>query len=111
MPRIDDYRFVNETVKGLDVADGIMMWSDTPPGQRKWVIFKCPCGCGHVSSLPVTENLPGGTGAPWVTWGLELNGDKPTLSPSIQSTDNTPDSHLGAGSVHYHIRNGRVEWC
>lgn len=67
------------------------------------VHYLCPCGCGKEIFLPChTPEEPRKTEP---KWGLKLTGEQNlvTLHPSIQ--DNGPCRS------HYHIRDGKVEWC
>lgn len=59
--------------------------------------YRCPCGCDQVVHLPVQ-----GMGEASHRWGLVVEGEVPTLSPSIRET--------GGCLSHYYIRNGKVEW-
>lgn len=62
-----------------------------------WSIFQCPCGCGEVISLPMSEphnpkwRLSGSINMP------------PSLSPSVWR-------NRGCMS-HFWIKKGRVHWC
>lgn len=62
-----------------------------------WAMFRCPCGCGNVITLPMKRpHSPRWT----------LDGDtveKLTLYPSIWQNE-------GCCS-HFWIRNGQVLWC
>lgn len=65
------------------------------------LLFSCPCEqkCGNVN-LPI--EWPGHNGeGPWQA-SFDIDG-RLTLSPSIQMTS-------GCNS-HFHIRDGKVEWC
>lgn len=44
--------------------------------------FMCPCGCGHISYVPIFKGPRGGD---WRDpWGWDGNREAPTLSPSIE---------------------------
>jgi hypothetical protein len=62
-----------------------------------WAMFKCPCGCGNIITLPLKKpHSP--------RWTLNGNTvEKLTLYPSIWQNE-------GCCS-HFWIRDGRIVWC
>ena len=66
-------------------------------GQSFWSIFKCPCGCGNVISLPLKE-----THDPHWKLKRSVNG-RPTLYPSVWQ-------NKGCCS-HFWVIDGKIEWC
>lgn len=65
--------------------------------QSYWAVFKCPCKCGNLISLPLQK-----THNPH--WRLERSFEnRPTLYPSIWQ-------NKGCLS-HFWIVDGRIEWC
>lgn len=66
-------------------------------GRPYWSLFRCPCGCGEVVSLPM--RLPHNP-----RWHIELSQDgRPTLHPSVWR-------NKGCMS-HFWLKDGRVYWC
>jgi len=56
-------------------AAGAVEIREEPDG-RVWVFaFRCPCGCGYQSWLPIDQEQRG--------WDWDRNRDAPTLTPSI----------------------------
>ena len=67
-------------------------------GKSYWVLFKCPCGCGVVISLPLINYEDR------ICWSLKINKDgSPSLYPSIWQ-------NKGCYS-HFWIEKGVIEWC
>lgn len=61
-----------------------------------WVMFKCPCGCQYIISLPLQQNHN-------PHWRLKISKNgRPSLYPSIWQT-------TGCLS-HFVINDGRVYW-
>lgn len=66
-------------------------------GKPYWAIFRCPCGCGYVISLPLQN-----THNPF--WEiLHSTDNKPTLYPSVWQNE-------GCMS-HFWIKAGKIKWC
>jgi hypothetical protein len=65
-------------------------------GTQKWVLLRCPCGCGEDLALNLMRShLP--------VWELAVNGTgQASLHPSVHATT------CGA---HFWLRNGTVIWC
>lgn len=63
----------------------------------RWVMFRCPCSCGTVISLPLQQHHH-----PRWTVSASAAG-RPTLRPSVWQ-------NKGCMS-HFWIRDGRVFWC
>lgn len=62
-----------------------------------WTMFRCPCGCGNVITLPLKK-----THSPhWIITGNKV--DNLTLYPSVWQNS-------GCCS-HFWIRDGKVLWC
>lgn len=63
----------------------------------RWVLFKCPCGCGSVVTLSLQS-------AHRPSWRLRYSrASRPTLLPSVWRD---------AGCLsHFWIEDGRVYWC
>lgn len=66
-------------------------------GEPYWALFKCPCGCGNVVSLPLRQPH-----RPRWRWSVDRAG-RPSLTPSVWRTS-------GCHS-HFWIEQGRVLWC
>ncbi|WP_367165795.1 DUF6527 family protein [Mesorhizobium sp.] len=66
-------------------------------GRPYWALFRCPCGCGDVVSLPThPPHKP--------RWRIEMSLEgRPTLHPSVWRTK-------GCLS-HFWLSDGRVYWC
>ena len=65
--------------------------------QSYWAIFKCPCGCKKVISLPLQKKHN-------PHWELKCSIEgKPTLYPSVWQ-------NKGCLS-HFWIVKGKIEWC
>ena len=62
-----------------------------------WTLFKCPCGCGYVITLPLQKpHRP--------KWTLSKSESKrPTLYPSVWQ-------NKGCHS-HFWIEDGKIIWC
>lgn len=68
------------------------------PGRRpKWAMFRCPCGCQTVITLPLQS-----THRPYWIYRRSKEG-RPTLQPSIWRD-------VGCLS-HFILEDGRVYWC
>ena len=63
----------------------------------KWALMRCPCGCGERLALSLAmERRP--------RWHVEVDRlGRPTVVPSVRMQDGC--------RAHFHLRNGRVEWC
>ena len=72
----------------LIVEDGVV---------RKWVCFRCPCGCGEKIMLSLAPQRH-----PHWTVGMDWLR-RPTLSPSVRQVTQCRS--------HYWVRRGRVQWC
>lgn len=70
-----------------------VVYNDVP----RWAIFKCPCTCGNVISLPLqASHSP--------RWKVtQSQAGRPTLYPSVWQ-------NKGCMS-HFWIEEGRVFWC
>ena len=87
----------------------------TMEGERHSVSFKCP-GCGYTHSIPVAGWAPADSN--WckgVTWAFNGDLDRPTLSPSINSSsghyaDGTPPSECWLCKK-YPPEDGKVHPC
>ncbi|WP_404550722.1 DUF6527 family protein [Bradyrhizobium niftali] len=68
----------------------------TYKGTQRWALFKCPCTCGEVISLPLqTSHSP--------HWKVTVSeAGRPTLYPSVWR-------NKGCMS-HFWIEDGRVSW-
>lgn len=66
-------------------------------GVLHWTLFKCPCGCGDVISLPMSHPHN-----PFWTLHIGATG-KPSLSPSVWR-------NKGCMS-HFWVRDGQIDWC
>ena len=65
-------------------------------GKPKWLILKCPCGCGQEIALNLMgSHLP--------RWRVEVGASQQfSVHPSVDATS------CGA---HFWLRNGKVNWC
>jgi len=62
----------------------------------KWVLFKCPCGCGEVLTLSLMKSFK-------PRWRLKIDKkNRITLSPSVWKKD-------GCRS-HFYIRKSKLKW-
>ena len=64
--------------------------------KKYWVLFKCPCGCGHVISLSLQKHHR-------PCWSLKVKHGRPSLTPSIWQ--------ISGCKSHFFITNGVVQWC
>lgn len=65
-------------------------------GKSYYAMFKCPCGCGSLISLPLqSSSRP--------SWHLKSLSGKPSLYPSIRKIE-------GCCS-HFWVEEGKVIWC
>lgn len=83
-------------LKNSDVHENTL-YLVAPGRNHKWVLFKCPCGCGHVVTLSLQK-----IHNPYWSLTSELNGS-PTIYPSVWQ--DTPCYS------HFWVRKGRVYWC
>ena len=75
--------------------DGIAALVGTA-GKQKWLILKCPCGCGQEIAL----NLMGSHSP---RWRVDVaSAQQFSVHPSVDATS------CGA---HFWLRDGRVSWC
>jgi hypothetical protein len=67
-----------------------------PGGKQKWLILKCPCGCGQEIALNLmSSHLP--------RWRVDIGSPQRfSVHPSVDATS------CGA---HFWVRDGRVSWC
>jgi len=49
---------------------------------HRFIIFRCPCGCGQVLNLPIKNAGESGPG-----WEWNGHEEQPTLTPSIRRMD------------------------
>ncbi|VAW75799.1 hypothetical protein MNBD_GAMMA12-1360 [hydrothermal vent metagenome] len=64
---------------------------------HKWVLFQCPCGCGHVITLSLQL-----THSPH--WKITKNSSqRPTLYPSVWQDTSC--------CSHFWLKDGRIYWC
>lgn len=87
---------VASTPRNTEVNHGAFYLVDTG-NKPKWVMFLCPCGCGHVITLSLRKiHDP--------HWKLNIEAEgRPTLYPSVwQKTD---------CYSHFWLRDGRIYWC
>ena len=96
-----EYYFNVLTVKDRIPVDNLLRDGEfievTYRNKSYWAVFKCPCGCNTIISLPLqnTQNPH---------WNLQHSyGGKPTLNPSIWQ-------NKGCFS-HFWVINGKIEWC
>ena len=62
-----------------------------------WALFRCPCGCGRVFSLPLLR-------VHYPNWKVcESLSGRPTVYPSVRQNN-------GCYS-HFWIEDGKVLWC
>lgn len=65
-------------------------------GKRKWVLMRCPCGCGEDLALNLMRSHR-------PVWELSVNqAGQASLHPSVHATT------CGA---HFWLKNGTVNWC
>ena len=70
----------------------------------EYVVFRCPCNCGTILTLPVASFSTYKNGKHWKF--MSYNGEV-TLNPSIQIYPRKD----GGCSSHFFIKNNKVEWC
>lgn len=58
----------------------------------------CPCGCGHVYSIPLQ-----GWKSASPQWSLSGSVEKPSLQPSVV--------HTAGCKSHFYLTDGRINWC
>jgi len=86
----------NQTPKNSDLKDQEFIEVNYK-GKSYWVIFKCPCGCGEVITLPLID-----THDPF--WEISRTiHNRPTIYPSVWQ-------NKGCYS-HFWIEDGKIEWC
>jgi hypothetical protein len=62
-----------------------------------YALFKCPCGCGQLISLPLNASESD-------NWEVSTsNNNRPTVYPSIRQVN-------GCYS-HFWINDGKIRWC
>lgn len=65
-------------------------------GIPKWLLLRCPCGCGEILKLPLmTNHNP--------HWQITNGKDGLTVFPSVNVTDNCLS--------HFWIRDNHVNWA
>jgi len=80
-----------------DLAPGAAWWLQhmgEPTNKISHLYFVCPCGCGDVLGIPVTQRLEGFSGC----WKWDGNEGHPTLTPSV--------SRLVGCKWHGHLTKG-----
>jgi hypothetical protein len=87
----DDRLVAREAAKQTGVAALV-----NPGGRQKWLIFKCPCGCGQEIALNLmSTHFP--------HWRVDVRTSQLfNVHPSVDATS------CGA---HFWLRDGRVSWC
>lgn len=68
-------------------------------GEAAGIIYKCPCGCDTVSSIPFRADVD----RPGPTWNWNGDREKPDVNPSIKK--------LNGCKWHGFLRNGIWETC
>jgi hypothetical protein len=58
--------------------------------------LKCPCGCGDLIQLPLTQETS-------PRWRIDGTQQHPTLAPSINRTTRCRS--------HFFLRSGTISWC
>lgn len=81
----------NENVKGKT------FYCVFSASQPKWVLFRCPCGCGNVITLSLQHSHQ----PHWIL--KKSKNNRPLLYPSVWRD-------TGCLS-HFWIQDGRVYWC
>ena len=68
-----------------------------PSNVPQWVLFKCPCKCGHVITLSMSlKKNP--------RWRVHVEKDgSPSLYPSVRQ--------LNGCLSHFWVKNGKILWC
>lgn len=63
----------------------------------KWALMRCPCGCEERLQLSLArERRP--------RWSVKVDRlGRPTVVPSFRMRDGC--------RAHFHLRDGRLEWC
>lgn len=89
------YRTLETTPANSEVADGELI-EVIHDGSPLWIMFKCPCGLGHVISLPAAKDRR-------PHWTTSIRNGRVTLSPSVYRRE-------GCFS-HFWITGGDVFWA
>lgn len=88
--------FCSET-KAPDAVAPLTVYVIRSGSNQKWAQLKCPCGCGDVILLNLSQSRR-------PRWGVTSSLlRKATIFPSVWRTD-------GCRS-HFFIRRGQVDWC
>lgn len=78
-------------------VEGCALYFVAPANNPKWVLFRCPCGCNSVITLPLQQ-------AHRPRWTLKKSqNNRPILYPSVWRD-------VGCMS-HFWVQDGRVYWC
>lgn len=81
----------NSSIGGADFIEVVY------EGVPRWALFRCPCSCGTVISLPLQQHHR-------PRWTVSVSADgRPILHPSVWQ-------NKGCMS-HFWITDGRVFWC
>ena len=89
------HRIAEKTPELADIQDGQLI-EVRFNGLPVWIMFKCPCGRGHVISLPAAEDRR-------PHWSLEVRGDRVSMFPSVWQRDEC--------FSHFWIEDGEFVWC
>lgn len=90
-----EIQFVDDMPDHADVHNGIITIVGGV-GWAKWVLFKCPCGCGEVLTLSLMKSFR-------PRWRIKLDKkNRVTLSPSVWKRE-------GCRS-HFFIRKSKLKW-
>src|SRR4051812_30841972 len=69
------YRTSETTPANSEISDGELV-EVIYEGSPLWIMFKCPCGQGHVISLPAAKDRRG-------HWSTSVRNGRVSLSPSV----------------------------
>lgn len=89
------YRASETTPALVDIDDGEIV-QVVYEGAPVWIMFRCPCGQGHVISLPAAEGRQ-------PQWRLSVREGRASLSPSVYQRE--------LCFSHFWITDGEIRWC
>jgi hypothetical protein len=97
------YRTSETTPANSEIADGELV-EVIYNGLPLWIMFKCPCGRGHVISLPAAKDRR-------PHWSTSLRKGRVSLSPSVYQREGC-FSHfwITGGDIFWARNSGKPPW-